>query len=564
MEDPLPVGPALDLLTDAWRWRELDADRCRRALDTARAAFLAAETTSQLGDVASEGASVTLVALQVVWGYLCFREARLAEALECAEEALRLLAGQTGSFWYSRALNVKSCAQLELGELELATLTLREQLRASRANGDAETEGCTLHDLGVMHTQRDPAHAEGYLNAAWEVFEGMGHPVGRSYVSWSLGELRERQGRLEEATTLYRRALRLSRDCGHLFMEVLVLSRLGELELQHGDPLAGEQWLREALTRHSADPSRPLWITVPPLVRLLIFTGRMQEARTVLEAQLAGAIAAGMVPPQVQIYELLSEVLEALGEPRVALEHLREHVRLFREQNAQEQARKVSGLEVLHRTELAQQEAWALRQRNEELRAALEELGRLHRQLEQISVTDELTGVKNRHSLMTQGVGLLEAQVRSAQMKPQPHSAHVAVAILDIDHFKAVNDTYGHDGGDRVLRAFAQFLKSGLRERDELSRFGGEEFVILFPDTLLDEAYRLLDGLRLGLRSCSFEGLPPRFRVSFTAGIVNCPNADLMDALRRADQLLYRGKRSGRDAVTREKLDGWPVLGSPQ
>ena len=562
MEHPLPVGPALDLLMDAWRWRELGAARCREALEAARAVHLAEEASGQPEN--SAAASVTSAALQVVWGYLCFREARLAEALECAEEALGLLADHPESLWRSRALNVKSCAQLELGELELATLTLREQLRVSRANGDSETEGSTLHDLGVMHTQRDPAHAEGYLNAAWEVFETIEHPVGRSYVAWSLGELRERQERLEEATVLYRRALTLSRACGHLFLEVLVLSRLGELELQHGDPLAGEQWLREALTRQSADPSRPLWITVPPLVRLLIFTGRMQEARAVLEAQLAGAMLAGMVPPQVQIYELLSEVLEALGEPGVALEHLREHSRLFREQNAQEQARKVRGLEVLHRTELAQQEAWALRQRNEELRSALEELERLHRQLEQISVTDELTGVKNRHHLMTRGVELLEAQFRSAQTRPQPHSAHVAVAILDIDHFKAVNDTYGHDGGDRVLRSFAQFLQSGLRPQDGLSRFGGEEFVILFPDTPLDEAYRLLDGLRLGLRGFSFEGLPLRFRVSFTAGIVNCPNADLMDALRRADQLLYRGKRSGRDAVTREKLDGWIALSSPR
>ncbi|WP_407570349.1 diguanylate cyclase [Deinococcus altitudinis] len=562
MEHPPPVSPALDLLMEAWSWRELDAARCRTALEAARTAHLAAGTFGQ--PESGDTFRLTSAALQVVWGYLCFREVRLAEALECAEEALGLLVGHPESCWSSRVLNVKSCAQLELGELELATLTLREQLRVSRANGDAETEGATLHDLGVMHTQRDPAHAEGYLDAAWAVFEKTGHPVGRSYVSWSLGELRERQGRTAEATVLYRRALTLSRACGHLFLEVLVLSRLGELELQHGDPLAGEQWLREALTRQSADPSRPLWITVPPLVRLLIFTGRMQEARTVLEAQLAGAMAAGMVPPQVQIYELLSEVLDALGEPGVALEHLREHNRLFREQNAQEQAQKVRGLEVLHRTELAQQEAWALRQRNEELRSALEELERLHRQLEQISVTDELTGVKNRHHLMTRGVGLLEAQFRSAQSEPQPHSAHVAVAILDIDHFKAVNDTYGHDGGDRVLRSFAQFLKSGLREGDELSRFGGEEFVILFPDTPLDEAYRLLDGLRLGLRSFSFEGLPPGFRVAFTAGIVNCPNADLMDALRRADQLLYRGKRSGRDAVTREKLDGWPVLGSLQ
>ena len=548
MEDQGPGRSALELLTDAWRWRELDAGRCRHLLDEASGAPAS-------GDRETEKAAPL-----VVWGYLCFREARQAEALESAGEALSLLSGQQDSFWYSRALNVRSCAQLELGEFELATLSLREQLRASRGNSDAETEGAALHDLGVMHTRRDPSHAEGYLLASRAVFERLGHPVGRSFVAWSLGELRERQGQIPEATALYHAALTLARECGHLFLEVLVLSRLGELEWRHGDPLAGEQWLREALTRQSADSSRPLWITVPPLVRLLVYTGRLHEAREVLEAQLAGARAAGMVSTQIPVHELLSEVLEALGEPALALSHAREHLKLFRQENAQEQAQKVRGLEVLHRTELAQQEASALGQRNRELMVALSELERLHRQLEQITVTDELTGVSNRHYLMTQGAALLRSHL--ADPAHSGAEADVAVAILDIDHFKAVNDTYGHDGGDRVLRAFAQFLKAALRENDVLARFGGEEFVILFPGIPLGEARERLDGMRLAIQEHVFEGLPERFTVSFTAGIVNCPDADLLDALRRADQLLYRGKRSGRGVVTRERAGESPELRS--
>ena len=489
-----------------------------------------------------------------VWAYIAFREARQAEALECATEALALLAHSPHSFWYSRALNARSGALLELGELEQATLSLRQQLRASRANGDTESEGSGLHDLGVMHTSRDPAHAEGYLLAAQEIFDRTGHAVGRSFVAWSLGELRERQERVPEATRLYRTALTLTRTCGHLLLEVLVLSRLGELELQHGDPVRGEQLLREALARQSADVSRPLWITIPPLVRLLLHSGRTQEARTVLEAQLEGAKAAGMVVTQISVHELLSEVEEVLGDTGQALAHAREYIRLFGEQNAQEQAAKVRALEVLHRTELAEQEVQTQRRLNDELRAALLELEGLHRQLEVVSRTDELTGVHNRHYLMSRGLGIVRAQ-------PQP--ANVAVAILDIDHFKAVNDTFGHDGGDRVLREFAQFLRAGLRGPDVLTRFGGEEFVILFPETLLEDAYGLLDRLRLDLGNTAFSEMPAQFSVTFTAGVVNCPDGNLMAALRRADQLLYRGKRSGRNAVTREnnghrpEIDRW-------
>jgi diguanylate cyclase (GGDEF)-like protein len=535
-----PEWSRLEGLAEAWNWRELDAARCRELLDAA------AGPTDAVVFTPHQSAEFGAAPL-VVWGYLCFREARQAEALECAGEALALLADQAGSFWYSRALNVRSCALLELAELEQAGLSLREQLRASRTNGDTETEGSGLHDLGVMHTQRDPAHAEGYLLAALEVFERTRHPVGRSFVTWSLAELRECQGRRAEARPLYRSALTLARACGHRFLEVLVLSRLGELELQYGDAQAGEQWLREALDRQSADLSRPLWITIPPLVRLLLHSGRMEEARGVLEAQLHGARAAGMATTQMSIHELLSEVYEALADAPQALKHARDHLRLFRQRNTEEQAQKVRGLEVLHRTELAQQEAQAQRQSNRELRAALAELERLHRQLGQVSVTDELTGVYNRHYLMSRGVQLLTSGERPVD---------TAVAILDIDHFKAVNDTYGHDGGDRVLRAFAQYLRAGLRERDVLTRFGGEEFVVIFPETPLGEAYTLLDTLRFGLRDHLFPDMPADFSLAYTAGLVGCPDGDLLGALRRADQLLYRGKRSGRNAVSREYLEG--------
>jgi len=85
----------------------------------------------------------------------------------------------------------------------------------------------------------------------------------------------------------------------------------------------------------------------------------------------------------------------------------------------------------------------------------------LHRQLEQVSVTDELTGVDNRRSLMTRGARLL-----ASPSADSPTGA--AIAILDIDHFKIVNDTYGHGGGDQVLREFAQYLRAGLREREYL------------------------------------------------------------------------------------------------
>ena len=87
----------------------------------------------------------------------------------------------------------------------------------------------------------------------------------------------------------------------------------------------GEQWLRKALERQSADSSGPLWITIPPLVRLLLHSGRMQEAQGVLEAQLIGARTAGMAATQMSVHELLSEVYEALGDVSYGIKLTQEH-----------------------------------------------------------------------------------------------------------------------------------------------------------------------------------------------------------------------------------------------
>ncbi|MFC4425822.1 GGDEF domain-containing protein [Deinococcus navajonensis] len=124
---------------------------------------------------------------------------------------------------------------------------------------------------------------------------------------------------------------------------------------------------------------------------------------------------------------------------------------------------------------------------------------------------------------------------RRAHGHSQPPPSHdarrgpSAVAILDLDHFKAVNDTYGHDGGDRVLRTGGQCLRSTLEPETLPARSGGEEFVTIFPLTAFSTPAEQLEPLR----------------ISFTAGVVGCDDGDLVAALRRADALL-EGKCRGR------------------
>lgn len=154
--------------------------------------------------------------------------------------------------------------------------------------------------------------------------------------------------------------------------------------------------------------------------------------------------------------------------------------------------------------------------------------------------TDPLTGLFNRRLILELGA----REVELARRAGHP----LTVGLVDVDHFKAVNDRYGHDAGDQVLRAIAEVLAGTLRQSDALARFGGEEFVVILPGSDLFEATsaaaRMLEQVRL-LRLPSW----PELRLSISIGLAELGrNGDGWDAvLRAADQALLKAKQAGRD-----------------
>jgi diguanylate cyclase (GGDEF)-like protein len=152
--------------------------------------------------------------------------------------------------------------------------------------------------------------------------------------------------------------------------------------------------------------------------------------------------------------------------------------------------------------------------------------------------TDGLTGLLNRRAFED---GYLSARSQSRR-------STAVVAMADLDHFKLINDTYGHDTGDRALRLFAETLRGALRDQDVLSRRGGEEFAIAFPDCDLDSAAAALQRVRVQLQEAISQAGLPAFTVSF--GVVPAGPDDPLDVLlARADSALFEAKRAGRDRI---------------
>lgn len=154
------------------------------------------------------------------------------------------------------------------------------------------------------------------------------------------------------------------------------------------------------------------------------------------------------------------------------------------------------------------------------------------------SLTDSLTTLLNRSGL--------EQELRRWANAKQP----AVVALIDIDHFKSINDEYGHDVGDKVLSAFAKVLRNNLKQEDIVSRWGGEEFIVVFTDVPEKKAAKVLDALRILVESRTFTFADQEVRLQFSAGLASFEGeSGFHHGLKRADQRVYRAKRAGRNQV---------------
>jgi diguanylate cyclase len=221
---------------------------------------------------------------------------------------------------------------------------------------------------------------------------------------------------------------------------------------------------------------------------------------------------------------------------------------------------------------LTEERSQALTQSNRELRAALREaskrnkaLSALNRSLRIQSTTDPLTGLFNRREFLN--------RVRTEWGRYRRYGRPLSLIMLDIDRFKLINDTHGHECGDRVLRQLGQLISRNKRAQDLCCRYGGEEFVVLLTETTLEAAFHVAEGLRrlIARQDFQYEGQAIPVRVSLgVSGAAEQQPADVEAFINMADKAMYRAKREGRDRtvvldaadesrIARQSVHGAPV-----
>ncbi len=181
-----------------------------------------------------------------------------------------------------------------------------------------------------------------------------------------------------------------------------------------------------------------------------------------------------------------------------------------------------------------------VKDKNRELEARNGELERALQRIEELAMRDELTGVFNRRYLME--------TIKTEKHRCERTGSVFSICILDVDHFKHVNDTYGHVAGDQVLQAIASAAAGALRQTDYFGRYGGEEFALLLTGTMVDGALITAERVRNRIEALRFPDIGAELRVTVSIGIADLRfNEDTALTFKRADEALYRAKEGGRN-----------------
>ena len=367
-------------------------------------------------------------------------------------------------------------------------------------------------------------------------------------------------GEVEQAAVEIEPAIELASSLGEAGRYALAyaLGTRADIRLSTGDALGALADVDEVLRLlEDGDEPDPYLhgVTHEVRMRCLVALGRLLDA---VQAGYRGLIVTGNAVPFVRglLLRGLASVLRAAGRPDEAYDALAEGFGLERTVLEQQATRQLALQRAALETAAARRETAALSTRNAELHALVDELHetkveleRRMRQLERLrdrfreqAHQDWLTGLRNRRWLARELPRLVAASRRGG--------TPMSLAVLDIDHFKTVNDRFGHDVGDRVLRAFASLLTSTVRAADVVVRSGGEEFAILMPATPRDEAVLCCERIREALRGWQWPAPEPELGLTVSAGVVSLDECETMRELSvLADDRLYAAKAAGRDRI---------------
>ena len=534
------------------------------------------------------------------------------QSITHADAGLALLPAGDMSDLSIRMRSVRALVSTNVGGIDAATVELTRVIDAIRDRPLAL--GCVLRDRGWLnfrdgnpdqalddllrayallrrHASRDEAMvAAGRLSMAQ--FSVRDYPQALSLVDETIAFFREQKAQIRLATALDRRAailkaagrldealidateaLRIDESAGNRVGTGLSQMRMCGVQIDRNALAQAASWCDRAeltLSQTSGMDDNDYRTLAALRGRLNLALGKSREA----VAQFDRAIAPGGAQPAddiAELYELRSRAHAAVGNYPAAFNDQGEFLRRMREQGTLDRIREVAQLRVQFENDQEKQKIVLLEKdkklaeerlmsqtRTTQLVAIAGLTGlvtafflgyallshRRHRaELIRLAERDELTGLLNRRAIVRKAVEYLS--------RARESRGTLVIGLIDLDHFKSINDRFGHAVGDQLLQRLAAALRSALHTREIFGRYGGEEFLVLFPDSTMDQARQSAERLRTALRDQRMVVEEQDVAVTLSLGLACYESGDVLfdQVARRADIALYVAKTQGRDRI---------------
>lgn len=530
------MSPALDPFDSCLA----QSEACRQRGDHQRGAELAEAAVAAAISPEQRARALALQALHSV------RIADHVQALRSGQQALALLQARGDDLGAAHVHATLALAYFSSNMLSDALHHGLEALRTATACGDLQAL-CWAHNRlamayrGVGEIDRAIASGERALELARRLDDEALFGASNNQAAMlndaadDLPNDPARQTALrEQGLALAREAIAVAQRCAHMHRLAVSRNVLADILTSLGRHAEARDALQDVLSaaRTHGYPGLIVLAQVQ-LAKAMRADGRLAEAIATCEAQLDGS--ADEKATDQMVHQLLYEMHKQAGQHASALRH---HEALMRLSLADRDARnglRSRMLVVKHELQTAQEQAQRARLDAEMQRLRADALDRT-------AQTDPLTGAFNRR--------FLDAQLPQLLAHVQTTGQPLCAALLDIDHFKGVNDRFGHPVGDRVLVMLSQLVGTAVRGSDFVVRMGGEEFLAVFVDAHRAKASGISERVRRLVQDHAWETIDPALRVTISLGVAELRSDESAPAwMSRIDEALYRAKASGRNRV---------------
>jgi len=423
-----------------------------------------------------------------------------------------------------------------------------------RKSGSLPQAASVLIKIGKLYeATMDFSNAESQFTKAGELFEQVGDPNGIALCSYHIGSMHFNNGDLHQALEHLLKADELKTPSDSRPYQILigdVNNKLGEIHSKLFNFEDALKYFFEAMQVYNyLDYPMGIITVMNNIGEVFMKEGLHEEAETFLKDGYEHAKQSASRMTELKYLINLSELHSQKGQFEEAYSRLIQAYNLRDMIFSQTLSKKITDIEARHEIDKKEKELEIYRLKNIDLQKANdiiksqnEELQAAYLRMEQLAQTDPLTGLSNRRNIMEK----IKLETYRSQRSGEPF----AFLLIDIDHFKSINDTFGHDCGDKVLVALAGLLTTHMRKIDVVSRWGGEEFLALLPRTGKEGATNLAEKIRSAVEETPVVSCGKKVFLTVTIGVSVFDHSPSVDqSIKAADEALYQGKKYGRNKV---------------